>query len=152
MSDLTGIPIHAAWILLIASCSSEQKQSAAATPEDLINMERAYCKMALEEGFNKATLFYADSQMVKLSDGEFPVIGLGALQQKFADGRDTKNLSWEPVDAEVSSSGDLGYTWGNWRFDAPDTVLHGNYFTVWKKQPDGSWKIALDGGNATPQP
>ena len=27
-----------------------------------------------------------------------------------------------------------------------------NYFTVWKKQGDGSWKVKLDGGNNTPKP
>jgi ketosteroid isomerase-like protein len=141
-----------ALLLLIASCSPNSEPEQAATAEDLIAMERAYSKMAGEEGFNKATLFYADSGMVKLSDGEVPVVGKAALQQQFADGRDTKNLSWEPVDAAISESGDLGYTWGNWRFDAGDTVRYGNYFTVWKRQADGSWKIALDGGNTTPGP
>ncbi|MGC4071473.1 MAG: hypothetical protein QM760_02925 [Nibricoccus sp.] len=31
---------------------------------------------------------------------------------------------------------------------APDKVTHGRYFTIWKRQPDGSWKCVLDGGSA----
>jgi ketosteroid isomerase-like protein len=26
----------------------------------------------------------------------------------------------------------------------------GKYLTVWKRQPNGSWKFAVDGGNGSP--
>jgi ketosteroid isomerase-like protein len=62
-------------------------------------------------------------------------------------------LSWEPVFADVSRAGDLGYTTGPWEFrpNGPDDqpVAFGQYFTIWKKQADGTWKAVLDRGVAT---
>jgi ketosteroid isomerase-like protein len=65
-------------------------------------------------------------------------------------------LTWQPIYADVSRSGDLGYTTGPWEFrrNGPDDkeVAHGNYITLWKKQPDGSWKVAVDLGISNPPP
>lgn len=36
--------------------------------------------------------------------------------------------------AEASESGEPGYTLGNWKMVLKDTVLYGNYCTIWKKQ------------------
>ncbi|MDI6780166.1 MAG: DUF4440 domain-containing protein [Bacteroidota bacterium] len=54
--------------------------------------------------------------------------------------------------AEVSNSGDLGYTWGTYKtkFEgAQGKPLErtGKYLTVWKKQNDGGWKVIADIGN-----
>jgi periplasmic protein TonB len=49
---------------------------------------------------------------------------------------------------ELSKSGDLGYVRGS--YDASYTAAgthvreHGKYLTVWKKQLDGTWKVAVD--------
>jgi len=56
--------------------------------------------------------------------------------------------------ADISASGDLGYTWGKYEFcakgaDGAEKVEHGKYMTVWKKQADGSRKVAVDMGNAS---
>ena len=41
-------------------------------------------------------------------------------------------------------------------FAAPDATMmpvnHGKYCSVWKKQPDGSWKWVVDIGNSSPGP
>src|SRR5206468_7970386 len=59
-------------------------------------------------------------------------------------------LTWQPIFADVSRAGDLGYTTGPWEFrpNGPDDrpVAFGQYFTIWKKQRDGSWKAVLDRG------
>ena len=57
--------------------------------------------------------------------------------------------------ADISSSGDLGYTYGTFEFRSKDkdgkpTVDYGKYTSIWKKQADGSWKVALDMGNSSP--
>ena len=28
-----------------------------------------------------------------------------------------------------------------------DTIMQGTYVNIWKKQPDGTWKLILDSGN-----
>ena len=58
-------------------------------------------------------------------------------------------LAWKATRAEAARSGDLGYTTGTYTMTYKDpsgkTVTdHGKYVTVWKKQKDGSWKVAYD--------
>ena len=81
-----------------------------------------------------------------------PVIGKTALEKYWSDKPETKDLSWEPYKAEAARSGDWGYSLGNWKLALKDTVLYGNYYTIWKKQADGKWKFTDDGGNNTPKP
>lgn len=54
-------------------------------------------------------------------------------------------LKWKPLGAEVAASGDLGYTWGE--YEAARSGRRGHYLTIWKRQKDGSWKVAADVGN-----
>jgi ketosteroid isomerase-like protein len=65
-------------------------------------------------------------------------------------------LTWEPVFADMSRAGDLGYTTGPWEFrkNGPNDkeVAHGNFITVWKKQSDGAWKAVVDIGINNPPP
>src|SRR6266850_8508034 len=62
-------------------------------------------------------------------------------------------LNWQPAFADIAKSGDLGYTTGPWEIrrtpqDAPSAF--GHYVTVWRKQADGTWKIAIDIGISHP--
>lgn len=58
-------------------------------------------------------------------------------------------ISWKPVKVEVARSGDLAYSWGtgevnvkNAKGKSVKTTV--KYASVWKKQADGNWKIAID--------
>jgi ketosteroid isomerase-like protein len=58
-------------------------------------------------------------------------------------------LTWEPEFVDISSSGDLGYTYGYYQFkaigkDGKPILDSGIFHTVWKLQPDGSWKFVWD--------
>ena len=67
-------------------------------------------------------------------------------------------LKWHPTEVYVSSSGDLGYSIGDYERIGKDTsgnpdIATGNYVSIWRRQPDGKWKIVLDiGSPATPTP
>ena len=59
------------------------------------------------------------------------------------------SIKWQPTYVEISSSGDLGYTIGTnvMTFDGPNgkpIVDNGKYTTIWKKDADGTWKVAVD--------
>lgn len=59
--------------------------------------------------------------------------------------RDNKGfIKWWPDFAGIARSGDLGFTTGPASFGGGQ--LYSNYFTVWKKQADGSWKWLIDVG------
>ncbi len=58
-------------------------------------------------------------------------------------------VSWQTTQAEVSRSGDLGYTLATLELSVNDAdgnpvTRRGKDVHVWKKQPDGSWKVVID--------
>jgi ketosteroid isomerase-like protein len=63
---------------------------------------------------------------------------------------DSTLLNWWPVVAEISASGDIGYTTGPYQYFAnrndKTPVDNGYYSTIWKKQKNGEWKINIDLG------
>ena len=120
--------------------------------QEIISTDKSASELAKKEGFNTALLKYAGDSFVKLGEGAYPIIGKADFQKQMEGNPGTKSLTWEPVKAEVAQSGELGYSWGNWKLSKEDTTYYGNYFSVWKKHKDGTWKLELDGGNSTPIP
>ena len=58
-------------------------------------------------------------------------------------------LQLTPAEADVSSSGDLGYVTGSFELTAHDAagtpaIEHGKYIATYKKQADGQWKVVRD--------
>jgi ketosteroid isomerase-like protein len=53
-------------------------------------------------------------------------------------------FSWQPEVATVLDSGGLGLTSGP--VFAPDGKRIGTFNSVWRREPDGSWKIIFDRG------
>lgn len=62
------------------------------------------------------------------------------------------SLAWTPTKAEVTTSGDLGYTVGTYKSTMGGAAESGKYVSVWKKQPGGAWKVAEDIFNADAPP
>jgi ketosteroid isomerase-like protein len=56
----------------------------------------------------------------------------------------TFKLTWAVEAAEVSKSGELGYTRGTFKGSQGNQPFSGSYATVWKKGKDGKWKAAVD--------
>lgn len=137
---------------ILAGCTSKKEVNTDLFKKEIADADKSMSELATKEGFNAALGKYAADDFVKFTGGGHPIIGKKEFDEKTKNKPGPKTLTWKPVKADVASSGDLGYTWGNWKFVLPDTVLYGNYFTVWEKQSDGSWKMSLDGGNETPPP
>lgn len=56
-------------------------------------------------------------------------------------------LRWSPSEAGLSPTGDAGYTAGPYRVERDGAVVsRGVYVSIWRRQPDGSWKIRFDTG------
>lgn len=127
---------------------------------EVLNVDKAFSAMCMEKGMAVAFVYFAADDVVKMRPQEYPIMNKTDLKKMFDDHKDDGVLKfkWEPVKADISSSGDLGYTFGNWQIfvkggpTSKDTTIYGNYISIWKKQADGSWKYELDGGNVTPKP
>jgi len=63
--------------------------------------------------------------------------------------REGPRLSWAPELAEMSRSGDLGYTVGHYQLESRDAdgrmvKREGRYVTVWRREADGVFRVAVD--------
>ena len=114
----------------------------------LVDIEMS--QTAKREGFNTALLSRATEDFVKITEGMPATIGRQAFLNQTDGQPGPTTVQWWPVGVRVASSGDLGYTWGNWKWTTRDTVYHGNYFSAWRKTEEGKWQLILDGGNTTP--
>lgn len=116
---------------------------------EIIETEKSFAKMASEVGIEKAFLKYADEQAV-LNRNNSIIKGHDAIKNHFhkIDNPNVK-LQWSPDFVGVSSSCDLGYTFGKYTYSSSDslgnvTESKGIFHTIWKKQKDGTWKYVWD--------
>lgn len=117
--------------------------------EELYKTEIAFCSLAKKEGVEAAFLAFAAEDAV-LHRGGHLIHGHAGIKQHFEDSPiDYLSLEWSPEYIDVSSSGDLGYTYGPYTLSYRDAEMHlhemsGTFHTVWRRQPDGSWKFVWD--------
>jgi len=116
---------------------------------EIIASEKAFCKLAEKEGLKQAFLTYADPTAA-LNRNDSIIKGKLEIGKYFDNQSllDVK-LIWEPDFVDVSKSGDLGYTYGKYTFEAKDSSgqdikSNGIFHTVWKKQEDGKWLFVWD--------
>jgi uncharacterized protein (TIGR02246 family) len=142
----------AALILALTGCQQQAPQAPDTRAADETAIRTAEGEMAKAVGaldVAKTVSFYTDD--VVGMDAESPVIqGKDKKQKLFETAfKEKPEISWTPTKVEVARSGDLGYSWGTGKVSVKDkkgkiTETTAKYVSVWKKQPDGSWKIAID--------
>jgi len=120
----------------------------------LFDLEAKFAKDVLEKGGAGFAGWFAEDG-VALGNGAAPLIGKIAIARSANWSPKAYRLSWTPTDAQMGPSGDMGYTWGHFEghskdANGNDVVTTGRYITLWRRQPDGSWKVALDAGANEP--
>src|SRR5437588_7618427 len=138
-------------LFLFAATAAAQKTDRKADLASLVATERAFAQTAATKGIRDSFLSYLADDGIIFRPG--PVVGKKWMTENTpAAGL----LSWGPAFADISRSGDLGYTTGPWEYRGNKTDAQpsasGHFVTVWKKQADGVWKFVLDHGISHPQP
>ena len=139
-------------LVLSYSCNLFEKKKYMEGSDDQMKMmdtDRAFSKLSEEKGMKQAFLEYIDSNGVLLRPNRLPLLGADAIDYLIQQNDSAFTLKWEPKTAIVARSGDLGYTYGIYvlKPGGKDTLLYGNYVSIWKKGADGKWKFVLDSGN-----
>ena len=152
------LPLMAGGLFLLSvSCNSKVDVSAAT--RDLLRTDQAWAALATANGPVDSVVAYWTADALVILPGQPVLVGTGAIRQMVGATRAIPgfHISWTPDSAVVSQSGDFGYTYGTNRITAPDStgVLHtaeGRYITVWRKEPHGLWRCAVDISNEGPAP
>lgn len=130
-----------ACLLFISSTLFAQNQI-----DPMINAETSFAAYSVEYGMKAAFLKYLDSNSVVFEKGQ-PVNGIESWSKR----PEAKGiLNWKPFYAEISQSGDLGFTSGSWTFQ-PNSIndsiaARGGFNSIWKKNKNGEWKNIVDLG------
>jgi len=150
------------WFLLAAAapsmCSAATTGSHRLEPDDrsapdkelarVIRIEKDFAAASLSQGIKQSFLAYAAPDAVLFRPS--PVAAVAALMND-PDDNDGLTLDWWPAMGAIAGSGDMALSVGPWVLDVPGATrqrLYGYYATIWKKQPDGSWKFVIDGAGA----
>jgi len=140
---------------VMGSICAAQTEKSNASLMSLVESERAFARTSVERGARPAFMeFFADDAVVFRPH---PVKYKEAMKNVPLPKNPTETtLEWEPLWADVSLSGDLGYTTGPsvWTDHSPAKrpTYYGFYFSFWMKQPAGDWKVVFDVGTELPGP
>lgn len=128
-------------------------RGAEAEEESLRQADAAFQKAVAERGAEACAEFFADDGV--LYDYGRPVAvgpqaAAAVVSALLAGG--VSSLAWEPLGVELSGDASLGLTYGWFETtakgaDGEEKVSQGKYATVWRKLPDGSWKVVVDVAN-----
>ncbi len=137
-------------VALALLCPAFVEAATPTTLDSLVTAERAFATRSVGQGVRDAFLaFLAEDGVI------FSPLATNGRQAWESRAPVTATLVWEPVFAEVSAAGDLGYTTGPWELrpnDPQRATGYGHYVSVWQKQADGAWRVAVDIGITHAQP
>ncbi|MBW8813703.1 MAG: DUF4440 domain-containing protein [Caulobacterales bacterium] len=112
--------------------------AAPATPAPVVAAERAFAADGLELGIQGSFLKHSAPEAIVLNPE--PTLAHALYAEPKPKGAP---LVWWPLWAGIARSGDLGFTTGPYTYAGTPRAW---YFTVWARQPDGSWKWLMDAG------
>lgn len=142
---------------MLAACkpqtqtSSKTKNVDKAAEETVLKKADAdWSKAAAAQDVDKTVSYYAADALVLPPNGT-AITDKGAIRNAWKEMITAPSFSggWTASKVDVAKSGEIGYISGTWQFkwNGPDRKPasdHGKFVEVWKKQPDGSWKCAVD--------
>ncbi|MEP7272706.1 MAG: nuclear transport factor 2 family protein [Acidobacteriota bacterium] len=141
-------------LVITATFALAQEKNLSPSFSTMVATERAFARFAVERGFRDSFItFFADDG---IGFTPKPVkTRQDLMSQPPPDSPSPVTFNWTPVYGDISAAGDLGYNTGPVVYEdrGPNKRpnRHGLFFSVWRKQKDGSWKVALDIGVGVPQ-
>ena len=150
-----SVPSVSTYDTLVRSAASLSSQATPLTQPTLspgilllMELEGRFAQSVASGGGKAFATWFADDA-VTLNNGRPAVLGRAAIAAQANWDPKTYQLTWVPQGAQMGPSNDMGFTWGHYEGRTTDkngepVVTSGRYFTVWKKLPDGTWKVAMD--------
>jgi len=149
----------ASLLVLIVSSGARTMQAPvdAQALQRMVATERAFAAATEQIGVRDGFLsFFADDAVSIQRQPTFALVPARAAltAQPLAKLPLANTLVWEPYTGHVSSDGTIGWLTGG--FVSMNQAQHvvvaqGAYFSVWKRQADGTWRVWLDEGIGLPQ-
>jgi len=134
---------------------AHRESNADAATTALLQVDRDFAQAGVAKDIDRFMSYIAED--VRFYSAGVMQTGKLPFREGWAKGFADPNwsITWAPLYAEAAQSADLGYTTGSFEIhdksaDGTPLVRKGSYVTLWRKQPDGKWKVALDIGSFVP--
>ena len=137
-----------AGLLLFTACATTAPHP---STDEIVAAEHAFAQTSIDEGQREAWLRWFADDGIMFAPG--PVNAKEATAKRPVEQKPfPATLFWAPAYGAIARSGELGFNTGPWRIrDAKGerADLTGYFFSIWKKQPGDTWRVALDLGVQT---
>jgi ketosteroid isomerase-like protein len=134
---------------------SEQMSGLANLEGDTVQDFARYWEAVFNEGDHHAIVGYYTPDARLIAAQAETVGGRPAIERFWLDATERAKAAGvrRTVQAdEAGSDGDLGYLRGTVVLAQADQVSTVRYLTLWKRETDGRWRIAVDISSPSPQP
>jgi ketosteroid isomerase-like protein len=138
------------WMILPAPPVREKGFPARLAP--VVEAEQAFAQYSIDHGMKDAFINFAAPDGVLFRRGPINAVETWKNRNPAPAGL----LTWWPAYADVSGAGDMGWTTGPYEFREKPTdekpAGTGHFFTVWRRQPEGTFRFVVDLGIEHPAP
>ena len=159
-SRLASVAVLVSLLATPAACSRTSKDAATAEAlssdeqrradeQAVLQADGALAKAATTKDLEGYLQLWSDDALELVPN--IPAVTKTSLRKLLADEMANPGfaVSWHPTKAVASRGGDMAYTMGAYEFTLNNakgvTVTErGKYVTLWRKHPDGRWKVAVD--------
>jgi uncharacterized protein (TIGR02246 family) len=151
---LSFLALVFSFVVFMSSCVKTNMNTQEADVRSIRELERMAREAAETKDLDRYVSFYADDAVL-FWPGAPMVTGRAAIREfmQFFLAMPAFSLSFETAKVEVSRAGDLAFSYGTNKVTLVDPngkrmKDRGKYLTVYRKQPDGTWKVVADIGNS----
>jgi ketosteroid isomerase-like protein len=149
----------AALVGIAVSCAALRlgAEDRAAGLKELADAERAFAKLSLAKGVAHSFHENFADDGIGFNPQPVRVKAETAKRPPLDTTKPRATLDWYPVLSDLAASGEMGFNLGPSLLtpapgDDKTKPRHGYFFSVWKRQADGKFKVVLDIGSDTSGP
>jgi ketosteroid isomerase-like protein len=120
--------------------------------KSMVEVERSFAKLCVNEGVRASFLEYFTDDGIAFTPS---AVNAKQFYSSRPPGKGQFILDWQPEFSDIAAAGDLGYNTGPFVLKDRQTGApsrYGQFFSVWRKEADGKWKVVLDIGGLVPGP
>mgnify|MGYP001005633627 CR=1 FL=1 len=100
--------------VVLGSCTGNGERRRNQAKNEILAVEKEFQQMVRDKGVKEAFLWFADEDATLIRGGKL-ITGKNKIREYFDHSSGAKlELFWKPDFVDVSSSGDLGYTYGKY--------------------------------------
>jgi ketosteroid isomerase-like protein len=142
-----------ALLVVVCGCNQQAPDNRAADESTIRNLDAQWSKTAGAHDLDGIVSYYSDDAVL-LPPNAPAATNKQSIRASWADlAAPGVSISWQVSKVEVSKSGDMAYSTGIYSLamkgpQGKPIVDKGKFMEVWKKQPDGGWKVVADTYNS----